>query len=55
MNLKVNEFSWNELKSAINKHLKEDSNITDVNINYQFQKPPYGTKNILSLNVVINE
>lgn len=50
----INDAAWEKLKKQIEYHLKEDSNLTDIKINYQIKKPKYGTKNYLNLSVSIN-
>jgi len=53
--MKVNETAWLNLKKQIELHLENDSNITDIAINYQMQVPRYGTRNYLKLNVSIDK
>jgi hypothetical protein len=48
----LNEAAWEKLKKQIEFHLQQDSEITDVLINYQV-KP--GKKNYLKLNVTIDK
>jgi len=50
----INNAAWEKLKKQIEYHLKEDSNLTDIKINYQIKEPKYGTKNYLNLSVSIN-
>ena len=51
----INTEAWEKLKKQIEYHLKEDSNLTDIRINYQVKKPERGTKNYLGLNVKIDD
>jgi len=44
----VNEAAWKKLKEQIELYTKQDSDITDVHINYQV-KP--GKKNYLKFNI----
>jgi hypothetical protein len=48
----LNEAAWEKLKKQIEFHLQQDSEITDVLINYQV-KP--GKKNYLKLNTTIDK
>ena len=48
----VNEAAWEKLKKQIEYHIQQDSEITDVHINYQV-KP--GKKNFLKLNITIDK
>ena len=48
----VNEAAWEKLKKQIEYHIQQDSEITDVLINYQV-KP--GKKNYLKLNITIDK
>ena len=48
----VNEVAWKKLKKQIEFHTEQDSEITDVLINYQV-KP--GKKNYLKLNITIDK
>ena len=48
----VNKAAWEELKKQIEYHIQQDSEITDVHINYQV-KP--GKKNYLKLNITIDK
>ena len=50
--MEVNKAVWQELKKQIEYHTQQDSEITDVLINYQV-KP--GKKNYLKLNITIDE
>ena len=51
--MKVNNSVWDALKSTIEMHTEQDTNITDVLINYQV-KENNGIKNIIKLNVTID-
>jgi len=51
----INDSAWEKLKKQIEYHLDQDSNITDIKINYQVKIPEKGTRNYLGLNVNINE
>ena len=48
----VNEAAWENLKKQIEFHTEQDSEITDVHINYQVKK---GKKNYLKLNITIDK
>lgn len=48
----VNLEAWKQLKESIEKHTKEDSNITDIIINYQVKKMG-NVKNFLKLDIKI--
>jgi len=50
--MEINKAAWEELKKQIEYHLQQDSEITDVLINYQV-KP--GKKNYLKLNITIDK
>ncbi len=52
---KINDSAWDKLKKQIEYHLKQDSNLTDIRINYQVKIPKIGTRNYLGLSVTINE
>ncbi len=52
---KINDSAWEKLKKQIEYHLKQDSNLTDIKINYQVKVPEIGTRNYLGLSVKINE
>jgi len=54
-NMTINNEAWEKLKKQIEYHLKEDSNLTDIRINYQVKIPNRGTRNYLGLSVKINE
>tara|TARA_R110001592_G_scaffold204734_1_gene454998 strand:+ start:783 stop:968 length:186 start_codon:yes stop_codon:yes gene_type:complete len=51
----INDSAWEKLKKQIEYHLDQDSNLTDIRINYQVKIPERGTRNYLGLNVNINE
>ena len=48
----VNEAAWEKLKKQIEFHTEQDSEITDVQINYQVNP---GKKNYLKLNITIDD
>ena len=50
--MNINKASWEELREKIELSLKEDSNITNVIINYQV-KETSKSKNILTFNAII--
>ena len=50
--MEINKSAWEKLKKQIEFHLQQDSEITDVLINYQV-KP--GKKNYLKLNITIDK
>jgi hypothetical protein len=52
---KINDSAWEKLKKQIEYHLKQDSNLTDIRINYQVKIPKIGTRNYLGLSVTINK
>jgi|TARA_R110000796_G_scaffold188695_1_gene305604 hypothetical protein len=52
---KINDSAWDKLKKQIEYHLKQDSNLTDIRINYQVKVPQRGTRNYLGLSVTINK
>ena len=52
---KINDSAWDKLKKQIEYHLKKDSNLTDIRINYQVKVPQRGTRNYLGLSVTINK
>jgi hypothetical protein len=52
---KINDSAWDKLKKQIEYHLKQDSNLTDIRINYQVKIPKIGTRNYLGLSVTINK
>ena len=49
----VNEAAWEKLKKQIEFHTEQDSEITDVHINYQVKKRK--NKNYLKLNITIEK
>ena len=50
--MEINKAAWEKLKKQIEFHTEQDSEITDVHINYQV-KP--GKKNYLKLNITIDK
>ena len=48
----VNEAAWEKLRKQIEFHTEQDSEITDVHINYQVKE---GKKNYLKLNITIDK
>ncbi len=50
----INTEAWEKLKKQIEYHVQQDSNLTDVSINYQLKIPERGTKNTLKLSVKID-
>ena len=50
--MEVNKAAWEKLRKQIEYHTEQDSEITDVLINYQV-KP--GKKNYLKLNITIDK
>ena len=52
---KINQAALDKLKLQIEYHMKQDSNLTDININYQLKVPTYGTRNYLKLSAKIND
>ena len=50
--MEVNKAAWEKLRKQIEYHTEQDSEITDVHINYQV-KP--GKKNFLKLNITIDK
>ena len=50
--MNINNASWEEVREKIELSLQEDSNITNVIINYQV-KETSKSKNILTFNAVI--
>ena len=50
--MKVNDAAWEKLKKQIEFHTEQDSEITDVLINYQVKE---GKKNYLKLNITIDK
>ena len=51
---KINNEAWENLKKQIEYYWEQDSNLTDVTINYQLRVPEAGTKNYLRLGVTID-
>ena len=49
----VNEAAWEKLRKQIEYHTKQDSDITDVHINYQVKERK--NKNYLKLNITIDK
>jgi len=49
----VNEAAWEKLKKQIEFHTKQDSEITDVQINYQVKEKK--NRNYLKLNITIDK
>jgi len=49
----VNEAAWEKLKKQIEFHTQQDSEITDVSINYQVKQSK--NKNYLNLNLTIEK
>ena len=50
--MRVNEAAWEKLRKQIEYHIQQDSEITDVHINYQVRQ---GKKNYLKLNITIDK
>jgi|TARA_R110002167_G_scaffold76868_1_gene213771 hypothetical protein len=50
--MEVNAAAWEKLKKQIEYHISQDSEITDVHINYQIKS---GKKNYLKLNISIDK
>ena len=50
--MQVNKSAWDELRKQIEYHTEQDSEITDVLINYQVKS---GKKNYLKLNITIDK
>ena len=50
----ISDTAWSEIRKVIEGHLEEDSNITDFLLSYQVKHNKYRVKNILKLNVVID-
>ena len=48
----VNKAAWEKLRKQIEYHTEQDSEITDVLINYQVKE---GKKNYLKLNITIDK
>ena len=51
--MEVNEAAWEKLKKQIEFHTEQDSEITDVQINYQVKETK--NKNYLKLNITIEK
>ena len=51
-NMEVNKAAWEKLRKQIEYHTEQDSEITDVHINYQVKQ---GKKNYLKLNITIDD
>ena len=51
---KINNEAWKELKQQMEYYLEQDSNLTDIAINYQVRIPEKGTRNYLKLSVKID-
>ena len=51
--MKVNEAAWEKLRKQIEHHTEQDSDITDVHINYQVKERK--NKNYLKLNITIDK
>jgi hypothetical protein len=49
----VNEAAWEKLRKQIEYHTEQDSDITDVHINYQVKERK--NKNYLKLNITIDK
>ena len=49
----VNEAAWEKLKKQIEYYTEQDSEITDVHINYQVKET--NNKNYLKLNITIDK
>ena len=49
----VNEAAWEKLRKQIEYHTQQDSEITDVHINYQVKERK--NKNYLKLNITIDK
>ena len=50
--MNINKASWEEIREKIELSLQEDSNITNVIINYQVRETTK-SKNILTFNAII--
>jgi hypothetical protein len=46
----ISDTEWLDILNIIELHLKADSNITDVCLNFQLRVPKRGTANTLRLN-----
>ena len=51
--MRVNEAAWEKLRKQIEYHIQQDSEITDVHINYQVKETK--NKNYLKLNITIDK
>jgi hypothetical protein len=51
--MKVNDAAWEKLRKQIEYHTEQDSDITDVHINYQVKERK--NKNYLRLNITIDK
>jgi hypothetical protein len=51
---KINSEAWEKLKKQIEYYWEQDSNLTDVTINYQLRVPKVGTRNYLKLGVTLD-
>lgn len=51
---KINNEAWEKLKKQIEYYWEQDSNLTDVTINYQLRVTEMGTRNYLKLGVTID-
>ena len=51
--MRVNEAAWEKLKKQIEFHTEQDSEITDVQINYQVKEKK--NRNYLKLNITIDK
>ena len=50
--MEVNKAAWEKLRKQIEYHTQQDSDITDVHINYQVKQ---GKRNYLKLNITIDK
>ncbi len=51
--MEVNKAAWEKLRKQIEFHTQQDSEITDISINYQVK--PAKNKNYLRLNITIDK
>ena len=51
--MEVNKAAWEKLRKQIEYHIQQDSEITDVHINYQVKETK--NKNYLKLNITIDK
>lgn len=51
---RINNEAWEKLKKQIEYYWEQDSNLTDVIINYQLRIPETDTRNYLKLGVTID-